>query len=123
MSLIAKLRAQRQSWVDIAPGLRVQIIRPPETEITAFLKAPDPTGGWIVAADVTHVTRYVTGWDGFTEATLLGAAVGASDPLAFDAALWAELVADHAQWCHAVGDALIAAIVKHSEQKAQATKN
>lgn len=119
--LIDQLRAQRKTWVDLEPGKRVQIMRPPESEIGKFLHLED--GQKHMRAELDQVVKYVTGWDGITEADLLGAAVGASDAVLFDAVLWAEVVADRGDWLKLVAQALLDAIVKHFEAKAQAEKN
>ena len=119
--LIDQLRAQRKTWVDLEPGKRVQIMRPPESEIGKFLHFED--GQKHMRAELDQVVKYVTGWDGITEADLLGAAVGASDAVPFDAVLWAEVVADRGDWLKLVAQALLDAIVKHFEAKAQAEKN
>ena len=60
------LRKGRLHWVDLAPGRRVQFRRPLETEMYRFV------GG----VTVEHVVEFVCGWEGFTEGTLLGEAVG-----------------------------------------------
>ena len=119
--LINQLRAQRQSWVDLEPGKRVQIMRPPESEIGAFLRVEN--GRKSMMADLDQVVKFTTGWEGITEADLLGASVGASDAVPFDPALWAEVVADRGDWLKAVAQALLDAIVKHFDEKAQAEKN
>lgn len=119
--LINQLRAQRQSWVDLEPGKRVQIMRPPESEIGAFLRVEN--GRKSMMADLDQVVKFTTGWEGITEADLLGASVGASDAVPFDPALWAEVVADRGDWLKAVAQALLDAIVKHFDAKAQAEKN
>jgi hypothetical protein len=119
--LIKQLRAQRQSWVDLEPGKRVQIIRPAEIEVQQFFRMEG--GLRTMAAELPQVTKFVTDWAGITEADLLGAAVGASDAVPFDADLWAEVVADRSAWLKTVSSALIDAIVKHFESKAQAEKN
>lgn len=119
--LITQLRAQRQSWVDLAPGKRVQIIRPAESEIGEFLRNED--GARAMVAELAQVCKFATGWEGITEADLLGAGVGSSDAVPFAADLWAEVVADRSDWLKAVAAALLDSIVKHFEAKAQAEKN
>lgn len=119
--LIEALRAQRQSWVDVEEGKRVQIIRPSESEVGEFLRGSGKSRS--MGAELPQVIKYVTGWDGITEADLLGAAVGSSDLAPFDSELWAEVVKDRAEWLKKVSAALLAAIVKHFEQKAEAEKN
>lgn len=119
--VINKLRAARQSWVELEPGKRVQIIRPPESSVGSFLR--DDAGGRAMVAELEQIKKYVTGWDGITEADLLGASVGASDPLPFSSELWAEVVEDHGDWLKVVATALLDSIVKHFEKKAAAAKN
>jgi hypothetical protein len=119
--LINQLRAQRQSWVDVAPGKRVQIMRPPESEIGSFLRVDD--GRKSMVAELDQVVKFTAGWDGITEADILGASVGGSDAVAFEADLWREMVADRGDWLKLVAQALLDAIVKHFESKAQAEKN
>ncbi len=119
--LINQLRAQRLSWVDVAPGKRVQIMRPPESEIGAFLRVED--GRKSMIAELDQVVKFTAGWDGITEADILGASVGGSDAVAFEADLWREMVADRGDWLKVVAQALLDAIVKHFESKAQAEKN
>jgi hypothetical protein len=121
IKLITQLRAQRQTWVDLAPGKRVQIIRPAESEIGDFFRVTNGDRSMVCGLD--QVAKFVTGWDGITEADLLGAAVGASDAVPFDAALWAEVVADRSDWLKLVAAALLDAIVRHFDQKAEAEKN
>jgi hypothetical protein len=119
--LIAKLRVARQSWVELDPAKphqRVQIIRPPESEIGNFA---DTVGRGLVA-NLGKVCQYVTGWEGFTEADLVGAA-GSGDVVPFDAALWAEVVADRGDWLNLVAARLLDVIVTHVESKAKAAKN
>lgn len=119
--LIDQLLAQRKSWVDIAPGKRVQIIRPPESDIGDFLKEDGSHRSMLVRLD--HVQKYTTGWEGFTEADLLGSAVGASDPVPFDPELWAIVVADNNDWIKRVSAALLKTIVDHFSNRVAAEKN
>ena len=84
-ALLQRLVDQRRHWVDLGGGKRLQYLRPPEVELPQFI------GG----VKVEHVIQYACGWDGFTEADLLGAAVGSSDPAPFGTDLWAEWVRDN----------------------------
>lgn len=119
-TLIARMRAQRQSWVNVAPGKRIQIIRPHESALGEFL-APGSGNG--LQADLAHVVKYTTDWEGITEADLLGATVGAADAIPFNAELWAETCADRTDWIRAVAAQLLDAIVAHQQAKADAAKN
>lgn len=118
--IIAALRAARQTWVELAPGKRVQIIRPAEANLHEFrLQGAENS----VERMLRCVVKYVTGWEGFTEADLLGAALAPADPVAFDAALWATVVADHVDWVSTIMGALVDAINAHEAAKEAAQKN
>ena len=117
---IARLRAARQSWVELEPGKRVQILRPAEAELQDFYTRPEQTE---IDRALLCARKYVTGWEGVTEADLLGAAIAAPDPVPFDADLWAEVVKDRMDWLGVVSQALLAAIRLHEETKAAAAKN
>lgn len=131
-ALLRQMRAQRMRWVELdpadpgvegatppPPGKRVRIIRPTEVEIGRHLTRGDSS----LAVAFEDVVRFTTDWDGFTEADLLGAGLGASDALAFDSDLWAELVANRSHWLKRVGQALLDAVVAHIAAQEQARKN
>lgn len=107
------LRAQRESWVDLGDGRRVRIVRPLEAQMGALV------GGVLTE----HVCEFVNGWEGFTEATFLGSAIGASDPLDFDAALWEEYVRDHAEEIGVIAKAIAGAVEAHLSARSDAGKN
>jgi hypothetical protein len=111
--VLEALRKQRLHWVNLGDGLRVQFRRPLEAEMR-LLRA---------GVQVEHVCDFVQGWEGFTEATLLGEAVGASDPVDFMPELWAEFARDNLQVVAKVADAIAATVQAHLEAKAQAAKN
>lgn len=119
--LIAALRSAREKWVDVAPGKAVKIRRPTEAEFPAFVRVVD--GKRSLSVELHHVQQYVTDWRGFTEADLLGATVGVADAVPFDAALWAEVVADHLEWLKPAAQALLAAITQHVDLEDAAAKN
>jgi len=83
-TLLAKMASQREAWVDLPGGQRLQYRRPPEVEL------PRMAAG--ITADL--VVEYACGWDRFTEADLLGPGVGSSDPVPFNTDLWAAYVRD-----------------------------
>ncbi|MCW7542018.1 hypothetical protein OOT46_29915 [Aquabacterium sp. A7-Y] len=115
--LIRKLRAQRESWVPVAEGKRVRIIRPPEAEMVRFIADKG------MKVEVEHVRDYVTGWSGITEADLLGEAVGSSDEVPFDTELWAEVVADRLAWHKTIATELLRVIAEHRFSLQEAAKN
>jgi hypothetical protein len=125
--LISAMRAQRLSWVELEPAKdgraekRVQITRPPESAMPDFLVKTED-GGYTLKAELRHVEAYTVGWEGITEADLVGPA-GSSDPAAFAPALWSVVVADKLAWLQAVATAILEAIVKHREALDADTKN
>jgi len=112
--LLEQLRAQRTGRVEVAPGKVLLVRRPLEaTEMPLF------RGG--VEAEL--VTRQVVGWEGITEADLLGAAVGASSPVPWSAELCAEVLADRSGWLSAAAEWLVQAIRAHLDARGEAAKN
>jgi hypothetical protein len=107
------LRAQREGRVEVEPGKFVRFLRPAETEFVRVI------GG--VTAD--HVCEYVCGWDGFSEADLLGASVGANEPATFSADAWAEYARDRVEVVSKVAQAIADAITLHLQQRSAAGKN
>ncbi len=112
-ALLARMAAQRESWVDLPGGLRLQVRRPPEVELPRLI------GG----VTLEHVVAYACGWDKFTEATLLGAAVGASDAVPFDQALWKAYAEDHVDVVQTVAQHLARTAGDYLERKAAEAKN
>jgi len=117
-AIIKRLREARMWWLELEPGKSVRCIRPAEVEVAQHLFE-----GGKLAVGIESVKRFVVDWQGFTEADLLGAAIGSTDPLPFDAALWAEVAADRKEWVAKVASAILEAAVRHHESKAEAAKN
>lgn len=112
-ALVLKLLAQRESWVELEPGKRVRIRRPAEAQLPRFRAGLTPE----------LLAGVVVGWEGFSEADLLGAAVGSSDPLPFAPDLWATVAEDRVEYLQKIADALTAAITAHIEARGLAEKN
>lgn len=123
-ALLQTMRAQRSVWVDLEPGKRVQVIRPREAEVAeSFLKPSSRKGvGYTLSADLPEVRRFTVGWEGFTEADLIGAA-GGSSPVPFHADVWSEVVTDRLDWSRIVAEKLVRLIADHQSAKAEAEKN
>lgn len=120
--LLETMRSQRKRWVDVAAGKRVQILLPTELEVVRhFLKAQD--GKASLSCEVEEVKRFTCGWEGITEADILGAAVGASDPVAFDPEVWGLLIEEHLDWVRTVARALLDGIVERQSQREADAKN
>lgn len=112
-ALIARMDAQRARWVPLPDGKRVQIRRPLQTELRKFV------GG----VSLDHMCEYSCGWEGFSEADLLGAAIGSSDPLPFDAALWSRVLRDRVDYVEPIAQAMVAAIDEYLQTVGKAEKN
>lgn len=114
LALIQRLLESRESWVELGPGLRVKVRRPAEGELHAYLRE---------RATVDAHLRCVVGWEGFSQATLLGPDVGSSDPLDFDPELWLLAARDRVEWIKAVAEGVAAAIEAHAKQREAVAKN
>lgn len=113
-TLLARLVAARESWVD-AGRLRFKLRRPTEMELIRMRQ------GDRVALGLDAIQRCVVDWQGVTEADIVPS--GASDPAPFDAALYAEWVADHPELWQPISNALYSAIEAHARTLETETKN
>jgi hypothetical protein len=111
--LLAKLAEQREGWASLPDGKRLKFRRPQEVDLPALA----------AGVRLQHVIDCACGWEGFTEADLLGAAVGSSDPLPFHPDLWAAVVKDRAHYIGPVASAIAAAVTAYLESRDAATKN
>lgn len=106
--LLAQMRDKRKRWVELGDGRAVQVIRPTEVELARhFLR-----GGRVVVEPEVLV-QFTCDWRGFTEADLLGAAVGSEDAVPFHQDLWAEVVSDKSEWLNKAASALIELMTEH----------
>lgn len=115
-ALLARLRAQREVWVSLGSdtdALSVCVRRPLEADFPKFVRG----------VTVDHVVEYACNWKGFSEATLLGSAIGASDELPFDSSLWGEYVRDNSEKVRVVAKAMVDAIQEHLRKKEVASGN
>jgi hypothetical protein len=122
-ALIARLRSKRETWCELDPGKAVQLRRPAETEVLTGMLQRTPGGGTTLQVEKAHVCAAAVGWRGITEADLLGAGVGVDDAVPFDAGVWAEVVADRADWLQRAAAHLLDQITKHFEAQDTAAKN
>jgi hypothetical protein len=121
--LIQAMRTQRQRWVPVAAGKRVQILLPTELEVIRRFMKLGEGGNYYLAAEFEEVKAFTTNWEGFTEADLLGASIGSADLCGFDPELWDLLVADHTDWLRTVAQALLEGISERMQLRAQDAKN
>ena len=112
-ALVAKLLAQREAWVELESGKRVRIRRPAEAQLHKY------RGG--LTAEL--LAGLAVGWEGFTEADILGPALGASDPLPFAPDLWATLLEDRVDWLQRVAEGMSTAVQQHVAARGLAEKN
>ena len=111
-ALINQLRGQRTGRVEVLPGKHLLVIRPAEAQMPRFRGMTSEL-----------LIGQVIGWDGLTQADLLGASVGSSTPAEFSPELAAEVLADRVEWLGKVSEWLVDAIQAHLEKKAAAAKN
>lgn len=112
-ALLARAARQREHWAELEDGKRVQFRRPVEVEL------PRLVGG----VQIEHVIEYACGWEGFTEADLLGPAVGSADPLPFHRDLFAAIVRDNVAMVAPVAEAMAKAVTEYLQAKAATEKN
>ena len=118
-ALIKQLLAAREHWVDLAPGKAVKFRRPMEGELEGMFRGT-PKRFNVLLEDVQ---RYAVDWRGFTEADLLGATVGNSDPLSFSAEVWALAVGDNLDWLQAARHGLEVVLASRIEARLTAAGN
>lgn len=113
-ALIARMEAQRSSWVELAEGRKVRIVRPPEVELAQLA----------AGIRVEHAVRYVTDWQGFTEAVLLGPAQGSADTdVPFDRGVWEAWASDHVDEATKVIGALADRCTEYLKRRKETAKN
>lgn len=110
--LIATLLSQRETKVEVEPGKLLVVRRPAETQMLLYRR---------VTAEAA--IDCVVGWEGITEADVLGASIGASDPATFSSALCRELMLDRSRWCEAVARTVIEQIATHLQATEAVEKN
>lgn len=121
-ALLAARKRRREKSVDLGGGKKVSFMRPPESDMPRLLKGDGEVKRWEVT--LADVRTYVCGWEGFTEADVLGPSVGASDvTVDFDADLWSEIVGDDLGIINKVADAILKSVVDFISEKAEVEKN
>lgn len=113
-ALIRRLLEQRESRVELQPGVFVTVRRPDEAGLPAWLKDSRQADTYL---------QCVVGWSGMTEAVLLGPAVGGSEPIEFDAQLWLTAARDRGEWIQAISAHLAQQVEAHMSTRALVAKN
>lgn len=114
-AIVAKMRSARRLTVEVAPGRRVHLLRPREEQILAIWKA-----GVVTPDDVCAAAE---GWEGFTEADLLGPALGSDAVVAFLPETFSEWARDRMDAMTQMAAAIGEAISAHFARRAAAEKN
>lgn len=114
--LIQKMRKARRVTVELDGGKKVFLLRPREEEALRMFSS-----GSVSSKDVC---TYAEGWEGFTEADLLGPALGAGDlQVEFDPQIFSEWILDRADDLSKMVEAVAKAINEHFEKRAGVEKN
>jgi len=106
-ALVARLLAQRESWLDLGAGKRIRVRRPGEADMGRFSRG--------VALD--DAAACCVAWDGFSEASILGPSLGSDKPIPFDAAVWLELLRDNIDWLDLVVAKLFELVRSHLDAR------
>ena len=112
-TLIERIRTARQQRVP-SRGKIFIVRRPTDLEAMELREA-----GGIKQGEL--ITRFVCGWEEFTELDLVPG--GGPDAVAFDAALFAEYIADHPEHWPAIVDAVMGGYQTHQDARADTVKN
>ena len=112
MSLLEKLRTQRERSVEVEPGITLRFRRPIDGHMQVVRNmTPDTACSLLV------------GWEGITEAYLLGGAVGSSDAVEFDPELAIEIVGDRGPWLIKLASAIAESVRQFYGLKDDVEKN
>ena len=110
-ALLQKLRKARTELADLGEGKKLSFLRPPEAEFGTLSRG----------VTVELIVKYSTGWEGFVEHDLLRN--GNQDPVEFHAEVWAEMLADRADWITNVANAMVEACTRRFELRKDALGN
>jgi hypothetical protein len=122
--LLRQLRQSRTFWheLDDPPRRALQLRRPTEDQIVAWQEGLAANAQPIVRMRST-ARDVVVGWRGFTEADVLGAAVGGDAAVTFDSDLFMEWSADDTMLYVEIADKALAAFTEYRIKKAEDAKN
>lgn len=118
-AITRRLLATREQWLELdpegTPNRRALLVRrPAETELSRLRNG----------IDVEDAARACVGWRGFTEAALLGPALGSQDTqVPFLPDLCLEVLRDNAEWVNAVTERMATALQAHIAARLETRKN
>jgi hypothetical protein len=114
-ALVKAMRAQREAWLELrkVPEQKLLVRRPTESQ---YPKLRD-------GVPMEMCVSCIVGWEGVTEADLLGAAIGASDPVPFHPDVMNEALQDRTTWAVKVQNKIVEMVNAHFQQKDKAEKN
>jgi len=127
--MLRQQRQQRATWLELDEPARrgLQVRRPGEDTVASWRSMIESVqGGNVLSAlpKLREIARdVVIDWRGFTEADLLGEAVGASSPQEFDKDIFAEWVDDESVILIAIATHAATVYAAHRDKKAAAEKN
>jgi hypothetical protein len=114
-TLAERMRAARRITVEVEPGKRIHLLRPREQQCLEIWRQATVTPDDVCAA--------AEGWDGYTEADLLGPELGASDPVPFARDVFEEFVRDRVDLLGRLAGEISKSITEHFAKRAAAEKN
>jgi hypothetical protein len=112
-ALIARMYGVREWWFPLDGAKRLKLRRPPELDL------PGLKGG----ITLDRMKEIVVGWEGFTEADLLGPTVGSDSVVAFDVEVMALYLADHSDDFSKAATEILQKVMEYLKQKADTAKN
>lgn len=117
-ALIARMDEQRAQWLDLSgyPGRRLRYLRPLETDLDQMRVST-------LRDMAASAAEFVDGWSGFTEADMLGSAIGSDQPVEFHRGLFLRWVRDRTDVLAELGEAIKATLDAHRQAKDQSRKN
>ncbi len=122
--ILQKMRALRQSSVDLGNGRAMIIMRPTDLQVSRDILRPvlhEGTTRFDIVFDTDKLHQHVVDWRGMTENDLLQN--GSADAVPFAPQLAQELLACNSDWLGKVLTALQTAVVEQIEARAEAEKN
>lgn len=111
--LLQRLRAAREYVVELGDGRRLRARRPLASQLMEFRAGLTPE----------RLASLVIGWDGVTEADVLGPALGSQEPAAFSAEVCVEVLGDRADWMGTLAEQTLRVISEHIAAQEAAAKN